>query len=449
MDRKYEDSKFKQWLDSLQQESWQLELIISGVAIFGLVNSFEPTIELFASLAMKTQDMMYLQILVSMFFSVILLSLYALTFCLILHIVLRGLWIGAIGLRYFSGDIDYVSLKYTDTFTTYLRNKIGSFDKYIVKLEDFCSLIFAISFLLVFFFISFFFSLSIGVIPFYFIEEFMGDTSGSIVASIVAFIMAFAYLITFLDFFTQGFFKKIKWLGFFYFPIYKVMSRVTLSFIYRPLLYNLLDNHYGRRVFLFMIPVFFIIIYLLGFRINESNFHLQKWQNKIEYINAQNYYDQFENDNKEYVKNITIPSKIIETSYLPIFLKHTGKLEDTVLEIDSTLKMQEDARGLISSGTILQVTIGGSNDSIEYSKARRYLRVLNQEVITVQIDGSVVNASWLFSQNSKNQLGYETVVDLDGLKKGAHNLRVQKKRVHKDSITSKEVGVIPFWYYPN
>lgn len=137
MNHKYEDSTFKQWLDRLQQESWQLELIISGVAIFGLLNSFEPFLESFGRIALKIQDMIYLQILFSMGFSVIILSLYALTFCLILHIILRGLWIGAIGLRYFSGDIDYSSLGYTDTFTKYLKNRIGSFDKYIAKLEDF------------------------------------------------------------------------------------------------------------------------------------------------------------------------------------------------------------------------------------------------------------------------------------------------------------------------
>jgi len=27
---------FKEWLEKLQQESWQLELIISGIAILGL-----------------------------------------------------------------------------------------------------------------------------------------------------------------------------------------------------------------------------------------------------------------------------------------------------------------------------------------------------------------------------------------------------------------------------
>jgi hypothetical protein len=55
-----------------------------------------------------------------------------------LHVVLRGLWIGALGLRYVSGDIDYEQLKYSPKFTKYLSKKIGSFDKYIATLENYC-----------------------------------------------------------------------------------------------------------------------------------------------------------------------------------------------------------------------------------------------------------------------------------------------------------------------
>ena len=37
-----QDQRFKKWLDILQQESWQLELIISGFAIYGLFMIIDP-----------------------------------------------------------------------------------------------------------------------------------------------------------------------------------------------------------------------------------------------------------------------------------------------------------------------------------------------------------------------------------------------------------------------
>ena len=39
---KYKKKSFTKWLEILQQESWQLELLISGFAIFLLAESYEP-----------------------------------------------------------------------------------------------------------------------------------------------------------------------------------------------------------------------------------------------------------------------------------------------------------------------------------------------------------------------------------------------------------------------
>ena len=42
MSKDHKNSAFKELLDRLQQESWQLELLISGFAIFGLFSALEP-----------------------------------------------------------------------------------------------------------------------------------------------------------------------------------------------------------------------------------------------------------------------------------------------------------------------------------------------------------------------------------------------------------------------
>jgi len=67
---------------------------------------------------------------------------------LIIHILIRSLWIGAIGLRYVSGDIDYDHLNYSSRFLDYYKGKIGSFDRYIQQLENFASILFSFTFLL-------------------------------------------------------------------------------------------------------------------------------------------------------------------------------------------------------------------------------------------------------------------------------------------------------------
>lgn len=64
---------------------------------------------------------------------------------LIIHVILRGLWISAVGLRSVSGDIDFDHLKLAPRFDGFLRRKTGSFDAYIERLENLCSIVFSIN----------------------------------------------------------------------------------------------------------------------------------------------------------------------------------------------------------------------------------------------------------------------------------------------------------------
>ena len=153
MSSNYNNPAFKKLLQRLQEESWQLELIISGFAIFGLFTAVEPINEA-AELAQSKQQIVKFIILI-----IAVVSCAILIFNLLLHVVLRGLWIGALGLRYVSGDIDYDTLNYSDKFTNYLKKKVGSFDKYVATLENYCSVMFAISFLLIFYVLSLTFSI--------------------------------------------------------------------------------------------------------------------------------------------------------------------------------------------------------------------------------------------------------------------------------------------------
>lgn len=142
MSQNYNKPTFKKLLDRLQEESWQLELLISGFAIYGLFSAY-PALELkMASHQAQNHN--------NLFFTLILIVALSacsiLIFNLLLHILLRGLWIGALGLRYISGDIEYDALNYTQRFSNYLKDKVGSFDKYIGRLENYCSIILLLRF---------------------------------------------------------------------------------------------------------------------------------------------------------------------------------------------------------------------------------------------------------------------------------------------------------------
>ena len=206
MSSDYNNPAFKKLLQRLQEESWQLELIISGFAIFGLITAIGPISDA-ASSAQSKQQLEWTIISV-----IVLVSCAILIFNLLLHVVLRGLWIGTLGLRYVSGDIDYDSLKYSEKFTKYLKKRVGSFDKYVATLENYCSIIFAVSFLLIFYVLALTFTiLTIVFIASQVIDnDHLPETARTIVGIGLILFVVFGMILTFIDFITQGWLKKEK-----------------------------------------------------------------------------------------------------------------------------------------------------------------------------------------------------------------------------------------------
>ncbi len=310
---------FKEWLEKLQQESWQLELLISGFVLFGLAQSHDYIIHL-----EQMHEDVYFE---GEIYNIVGFSIFLLGYAwqiffinLLLHVVLRGLWIGTIGLRYVSGDIDYDALDYSDTFITYFKRKIGSFDDYIEKLEKLCSLIFAYTFLLFFALFSFGVFVTVSVLLFSFLDWCGDKTENSIAIFFIKFIggsFIFMAFLVFVDFITLGGLKRIKggWFPKLYLWIYRFYSRITLSSIYRPIIYNFIDDRYTKRFFLLSIPYFLII--LLGqesLKINNFTFvPEQDTRNTSDYINPR-FYDDLRNEHHKKDKFLIAPSRLLEIS---------------------------------------------------------------------------------------------------------------------------------------
>lgn len=263
---------FKEWLEKLQQESWQLELLISGFAIVGIfaARTTIKNLEIFKELYLFDETGKMAGILIM----VLQKGWWIFFINLIVHVILRGLWIGAIGLRYVSGEINYDQFSYAAKVTQFLKNAVGSYDDFIENLEKLCSVIFAYTFLLFLLFFSmmlFFMEIAlIGVIG----TKIFGESS-STMQGLSLFIAVYMILglVVFIDLITLGGFKRVKEKHFaaVYYYIYRFYSMVTFSFLYRPLLYNFIDNPYTKKLFFLSIP--YIGLILLGPAAIENNTH--------------------------------------------------------------------------------------------------------------------------------------------------------------------------------
>ena len=265
---------FSEWLETLQQESWQLELLISGLALFGIwqSKSILHRVDYYFDVHLIRDYSFAANIFMKMLWAgwaIFLINL-------LIHIIIRGFWIGAIGLRYVSGDVDYEALNYSKRFTDYFKKRHGTFDDYIERLEKISSVLFSFTFLLFFILLSFVmyilvFTLFISIIN----RVFPGSEDGPSIVSILFILVYFGMgLIVMIDFFTLGAFKKIteKYIsGTFYF-FYRFYEIVSLSFIYRPLLLNFIDNPYTKRLFFLAIPYSLILLGVQGFSLEKYDF---------------------------------------------------------------------------------------------------------------------------------------------------------------------------------
>lgn len=438
MSQDYNNPAFKKLLQKLQEESWQLELLISGFAIFGLFTAF-PHIRI-AATAAQNDDKIYSWIVLT----VVMVSCAILIFNLLLHVVLRGLWIGALGLRYVSGDIDYEELNYSQKFTKYLKKKVGSFDRYIARLENYCSIIFAISFLLIFYVLAFTFSIIsiVLIITSTLDNDSMNETLGLWIGIPLLLFFITGTILTFIDFLTLGWLKKKKWISRIYFPMYWVFSKITLAFLYRPLVYNFLDNKFGRRVSLALVPIYILIVFASTYSYKTSNYFSNDMESNSVIANSRNYEDALTEDT--FIEDVAIKSKVVTDNYLKVFMVMDDDFDDYIFDLNPSLKPEDDLRGLKSRIYTNSTVSWSKRDSLREA----YIKTLN-EVFIVEIDSINYKSEFIVGESTNGQKGFETYVGIKNLPIGKHLLKVLRKRIRKKDTNQVYYSRIPFWYYPN
>lgn len=434
---KDKNKSFTKWLEILQQESWQLELLISGFSIFLLAESYESVHNLDYQISLLLSGSAYYQFLYIPY-QVMLGAWYVLIINLILHVLLRGLWISTIGLRYVSGDIDFNKLNISPKFDRFLRTNILSFDLYIRQLEKLCSSVFGFTFLIIFILISgglFVVGIFILVITMEGVSTRFGDLW---VLVIVPFLLLYLLggFIYFLDFITLGWIKRKKEIAGFYYPIYRFFSVITLAFIYRPIYYNLLDNKFGRNIVLFLIP------YLIGFTLIASltvNLHAYLPGNRTLQSISNNFYDDTSEDRSSY--SASISSKFVKNGFVQLFLPYVARNDDKVIEaICPDLKPAKTG-----------IFFFGNNDPLRNNmNADLALDCHTQRFKIYVNDTPLNNLKYRFHEHpTRKNIGLLTVLDVGYLPRGEHAIKVDVKILQnsngKDTLFFSESVVIPFW----
>jgi hypothetical protein len=440
-------NKLTKWLNKLQQESWQLELVISGFSIFLILGAWQELKGYSKDIAVASQGLGTGDSLLSVAYGITIGACLFILINLVLHVLLRGIWISTIGLRYVSGDIDFDSLKLSPKFDRLLRRKVGSFDQYILQLENLCSVVFAFTFLIVFMFLAvglyfgfFVFVINVLVDP---LAGMCSEGLFDVIEKTVAIVLVAGGLLYFVDFLTLGFLKKVKWLSHIYLPFYRLFSLVTLSFLYRPIYYNLIDNKFGRWVGFLLVPYVAVVGFLLSEKIHSHVWYPDK-PGRTALLN--NHYDE-QRTEKTLITTGSIPSKFVENGFLELFLAYIPKQDNRSLE-----KLCPDFEPFFEPGfeTDLEFSVNGETPPPRTNAPDTALACFSQ-LYEIRIGDSLfLDNKYRFHRHTNyNEYGLVTILDVGYLPRGEHLLDVKKlgRKIADGQLRDTVVSFfqIPFW----
>lgn len=425
---KFQGEKTPRWLKTIQLNSWEAELLISALVLYTLFQ-IPDYLDQWALQSFERGSRLH------RLFSLIEKAIRLLSFGYILHILVRGVWVASVGLSYvFPKGIDQHSLKFKGNFNKEL-NKSGSLVKMVLRLEQLSSIIYGISF--IFFgtligFASFIFSF---ILFFELITPLMNENS--YLAGVIGIFILFYFLLTilvFIDFLTNGYFRRKNWSADWFYYVAFFFRIVTLSFLYRRSLLVLISNTKGWKSYL--IP-FIVLGVVAGFLWVDSI--IKDSERDRYYISSAS--GDYNSANYENTRNpdsylvTTIQSDIIHDNTLKIFLKDISAFGGVYVFEGKTLRKTKWDE--LSSDSI----------SIYFNKR-----------LAVTIDDTPINnIDWFKTQHPiTSEFGFTSFVDISEFESGAHFLKIgidttgmkemAKKVVEKDDYSLQTISNIYFIY---
>ena len=436
------------WLKKLQEESWNLELLISGFSIFLLMQAGgvlkyagKYIFEHFSF----NSGAAFLIILIY----ILQLAVLLLTINLVIHIVLRGFWIGAIGLRSVQAKVDYEKLGYSDFFTQKLKKHITNLDDSLSKLDRLCSVVFSFTFLVVCMILSLFltFALLGGLAYLVDTTSNMNETTFGMALYLFSVFLLVATLlgglIYLIDTLSLGFFKKYTWLSKAYYPIYWFFGIVTMAGFYRAIYYHLISHFPKRKIQLFLLAYAVIPILLPFHKIDYYQFISD--QDSKEKLTMDAYDDQ--RAEEDWIEKASIPSQLIKESFLPLFIRYN------VQDNEDIIKLCDDYTPTKNSGFISGIYVGKEglrmSDPLKQETDPAKLRDCLARFYTISVDDSLYTEQEYFYYTHSNQgeKGLYTVLDIKGLSRGQHKISIQTKIFNtKDELVKEDYIIFPFWF---
>jgi len=429
-----ENNKTPKWLRRLEKESWQAELIISGLALIGtlqlptfvywlcdtLINIL-PTEYYMAGYAITFGYLFGISILTTFF---------------ILHFIIRAYWIGLIGLNSaYPNGYKIEDGYFSPIYAKLLVDKLPKIKDSIKSVDLMCSKMFssAFAFLLMYGMISVSISFLLG---FYILTK-------DYIPLQVWKILGIALIITTIILGVLGHlgrsnkFRNNEKIQKNFFKSSYFFGNIISPFVYKPVTQILFTIHsHSKSVgsnLRIMLPLFFLSTALTLFHIVNSNISHMISVGEGEQLNVHentvyttHYLDQYETDQKIFVP--VIDSDILEGPFVKLFvpiLKNESVIQDNICG-----KYEKDE---------------SLDQNLELKNKNQFSLDCYQKYISIKLNGNQYNAEFLRHRNPQGERkGVVCYIPSTIISEGKNQIKVEKIQNNEGEIYDSYK--FHFWY---
>ena len=423
------------WLVALEQQSWQAELLVSSIAIFGTLQLPGLIMSLIDfMLIYLPRDMMgWLPFFICFY---LIMASVGLAILFIYHFVARSFWIGLVGLiSAYPEGIKFSNSRFSDYIVSRLEHHYPDLDAYNQNLDHRCSTIFASSFLFASSLLGTAIIIVVLLLTCYFLAQVLPYDAQTISVVIGLSLLAFFMLGSFLN---AKPLRDIHWLKRPHYLMLAASSLLMYTVFWRSAGYIALTfrTHQDTKTSMALQLIIMTLVTAVAFPIIEhSNIDLFD-EDKYARIRADAntlYQDAYEDERVEgYVLYPTIPSYEIQSRQLKVFipeLKREQSVLDSLLppkELDPDLSRREETTAHIN----------------------HFLKQTAQ-FHSIFVNGTEVEGIDYYYQRNKNksQTGVVALIDGKYLADGKNQLKIEK--AYENSEGEPMQIYLNFFYAPD
>lgn len=417
----------KNWLQKLKEESWEAELLVSTISIFGtfqMFNLIDWSTNKFIDLLNPSQ---YLIGYFIVFFGLLAISILIAMF--VIHFFLRAYWIGLVGLNSVFPDYSTKDSAYSKIYTEKILSILPKLKGSIQKVDELCSVIFSAAFTFLLMYMYFGLFASVYLLVFNLLSDYVQSYILLIPAILIIFSLLVQMVVAIIS--NLKFNKEKRTLQIWNFKIVRFISIILYGPLYKSILQVTMifgSNFKKKKAIIYLILLFLISgMFVSVFQMTNTNIpYLISRDSYFDKTKSYSSYYKTENEHNNFLLNPEIDSDKIESNVLRLFIpifNHEKKIRQEVCDLFTK----------------------DPNKSHSELRKEKNIQLLNcyHKYNLVYINGEQTKVEFLRYDHPKtNQFGVVCYIEFSNLKTGLNKLKVEKK-LDENNINE---WTIPFYY---